>query len=68
MFHCNLVHASGSNMTPWNRTIVYISANTVGNAIRWLNPAPAASPFHNPNGEIDMVALRAAPGKILVYQ
>jgi ectoine hydroxylase len=34
MFHCNLVHASGSNMTPWNRTIVYISANTVGNAIR----------------------------------
>jgi len=21
-------------MTPWNRTIVYISANTVGNAIR----------------------------------
>jgi ectoine hydroxylase len=34
LFHCNLVHASGSNMTPWNRTIVYISANTVGNAIR----------------------------------
>lgn len=34
LFHCNLVHASGSNMTPWNRTIVYISANTVSNAIR----------------------------------
>jgi ectoine hydroxylase len=37
MFHCNLVHASGSNMTPWNRTIVYISANTVSNAIRRFN-------------------------------
>src|SRR5678810_1181925 len=24
IFHCNLVHASGSNMTPWNRTIVYL--------------------------------------------
>jgi L-proline 4-hydroxylase len=34
MFHCNLVHASGSNMTPWNRTIVYISANSVENPIR----------------------------------
>ena len=34
MFHCNLVHASGSNMTPWNRTIVYVSVNAVSNAIR----------------------------------
>jgi ectoine hydroxylase len=34
LFHCNLVHASGSNMTPWNRTIVYVSLNAVSNAIR----------------------------------
>jgi ectoine hydroxylase len=34
MFHCNLVHASGSNLTPWNRTIVYLSLNSCGNHIR----------------------------------
>ena len=34
MFHCNLVHASGSNLTPWNRTIVYLSLNSCQNPIR----------------------------------
>ena len=34
MFHCNLVHASGSNLTPWNRTIVYLSLNSCRNHIR----------------------------------
>ena len=34
MFHCNLVHASGSNLTPWNRTIVYLSLNSCQNHIR----------------------------------
>ncbi len=34
MFHCNLMHASGSNMTPWNRTIVYLSLNSCQNHIR----------------------------------
>ncbi len=34
LFHCNLVHASGSNMTPWNRTIVYLSLNSCRNHIR----------------------------------
>ena len=34
MFHCNLVHASGSNLTPWNRTIVYLSLCAVSNHIR----------------------------------
>ena len=34
LFHCNLVHASGSNMTPWNRTIVYLSINSCHNHIR----------------------------------
>ena len=33
MFHCNLVHASGSNLTPWNRTIVYLSLCAVSNHI-----------------------------------
>ncbi len=33
-FNCNLVHGSPSNMTPWNRTIVYISACHVDNHIR----------------------------------
>ena len=33
-FHCNLVHGSNANMTPWGRIIVYISINRVDNAIR----------------------------------
>jgi ectoine hydroxylase len=34
MFHGCLVHGSPPNMTPWGRTIVYISANRCDNAIR----------------------------------
>jgi ectoine hydroxylase len=34
LFHCNLVHGSPSNMSPWNRTIVYISACRTDNHIR----------------------------------
>ncbi len=34
MFHCNLVHASPSNISPWNRTIVYLSLCEVSNHIR----------------------------------
>ena len=34
LFHCNLVHASPSNISPWNRTIVYVSACHVENHIR----------------------------------
>ena len=34
LFHCNLVHASPGNISPWNRTIVYISACHVENHIR----------------------------------
>ena len=34
MFHSCLVHASGGNMTPWSRTIVYLSLCTVSNHIR----------------------------------
>ncbi len=34
MFHGNLVHGSPSNLSPWHRTIVYISACHVDNHIR----------------------------------
>jgi len=33
-FHCNLVHGSAPNMSPWGRTIVYVSLNRTDNAIR----------------------------------
>lgn len=34
MFHCNLVHASPPNISPWGRTIVYLSLCEVNNHIR----------------------------------
>ncbi|MFQ5773708.1 MAG: phytanoyl-CoA dioxygenase family protein [Kiloniellaceae bacterium] len=34
MFHCNLVHASPGNISPWNRAIVYVSLCHVDNHIR----------------------------------
>jgi ectoine hydroxylase len=34
LFHGNMVHASGSNLTPWSRWIVYLSLNRCDNAIR----------------------------------
>ncbi len=34
MFHSNLVHGSGSNMSPWHRNIVYLSLCAVSNHIR----------------------------------
>jgi ectoine hydroxylase len=39
MFHGNLVHASGSNLTPWSRWIVYLSLNRCDNAIRRFSRA-----------------------------
>ena len=33
-FNCLLVHGSAPNMSPWGRTAVYLSANSVENAIR----------------------------------
>ena len=33
-FHCNMVHGSAPNMSPWGRRTVYLSANAVDNAIR----------------------------------
>ena len=34
LFHCNLVHCSPANISPWNRTIVYLSLCHVDNHIR----------------------------------
>ena len=34
LFHCNLVHCSPANMSPWDRTIVYLSLCHVDNHIR----------------------------------
>jgi len=34
LFHGNLVHAWGSNLTPWSRWIVYLSLKRCDNAIR----------------------------------
>ncbi len=34
MFHCNLVHASPPNISPWGRVIVYLSLCHVDNHIR----------------------------------
>jgi ectoine hydroxylase len=34
MFHCNLVHASPPNISPFGRTIVYLSLCAVSNHIR----------------------------------
>ena len=34
MFHCNLVHASPPNISPWPRTIAYLSLCEVNNHIR----------------------------------
>ncbi len=34
LFHCNLVHCSPANLSPWNRTIVYLSLCHIDNHIR----------------------------------
>lgn len=34
LFHGTLVHASGSNLTPWSRWVLYLSLNRCDNAIR----------------------------------
>lgn len=34
LFHCNLVHCSPGNISPWDRTIVYLSLCHVDNHIR----------------------------------
>lgn len=42
-FHCNLVHGSAPNMSPWGRRTVYLSANATANAIRrFARPAHIA--------------------------
>lgn len=40
LFHCNLVHASPPNISPWGRAIVYLSACHVDNHIRQFKRPP----------------------------
>ena len=40
LFHGNLVHASPANISPWNRTIVYLSLCAVSNHIRQFKREP----------------------------
>ena len=56
VFHCNLVHASPGNISPFRRTIVYLSLCHVDNPIRrfkrpaWIPHrafAPIASLAHH---------------------
>ncbi|MSO91884.1 MAG: proline hydroxylase [Rhodospirillales bacterium] len=54
LFHGNMVHASGSNLTPWSRWIVYLSLNRCDNAIRrFQRPTWIANHDFTP---IDMLA------------
>jgi ectoine hydroxylase len=54
LFHGTLVHASGSNLTPWSRWILYLSLNRCDNAIRrFKRPTWIANHDFTP---IDMVA------------
>ena len=39
LFHCQLLHASPPNLSPWHRHIVYISANAVDNAAKTFKRA-----------------------------
>ena len=34
-FHCNLVHASSNNISPFDRTVVFVSFNSVENVPEW---------------------------------
>lgn len=59
LFHGCLVHASGSNLTPWSRWIVYLSLNRCDNAIRR---------FKRPNwiANRDFTPIEALPDDCLV--
>jgi ectoine hydroxylase len=63
MFHCNLVHASPANMSPWDRTIVYLSLNRTDNPIKqFKRPEYIAHRDFTPiiTGPDDMLAAMAA--------
>lgn len=63
-FHGNLVHGSTANMTPWGRTIVYVTANRVDNAIRrFKRPAYIAQRDFTPIAPLADDCL-LSPGKV----
>ena len=53
LFHGCLVHASGSNLSPWNRVAVYLTLCAVGNHIRrFKRPASTSSAWAgSPNAQ-----------------
>lgn len=52
--HCNLLHASAGNVTPFPRTIIYINANSVDNA----PPSHKRPWFYSNRDSSPLVALR----------
>ncbi len=60
-FHCNIVHASPGNLSPWNRNIVYLSLNRCDNAIRrFTRPDYIAHRDFTPIVALDEDALTAS--------
>ncbi len=63
MFNCNLVHASPSNISPFDRTIVYLSLCHVDNHIRrFKRPEWIAHRDFTPIEPLDDDCLRAVAG------
>lgn len=61
-FHCNIVHASPGNLSPWNRNIVYLSLNRCDNAIRnFKRPDYIAHRDFTPIVALGEDALRPSP-------
>ena len=69
MFHCNLVHASPPNISPWNRTIVYLSLCEVNNHIRrfkrdeWIAHRDFTPIEPLPDGTLTKLAREKASGR-----
>jgi len=64
LFHCNLVHGSSSNMSPWGRIIVYLSLCAVSNHIRrFARPDWIAHRDFSPIQCVDAAALSQLAGQ-----
>ncbi len=51
--HCNIVHGSSNNVSPWDRTIMYMNYNAVSNACTGTDRAW----YHNNRDFTPLVAL-----------
>ena len=69
LFHCNLVHGSAPNMSPWGRRAVYFSANRVDNAIRrFQRPEYIAHRDFTPVEPLDDDCLLSEPARTAAAQ